>query len=144
MMIALGTHRPMTDEEIKRKFGEDISQQYSILNHNWWDPSQLIYLGETEGNSYLCQSIVENTISSWYRRSFLIEFQDLWRREYCSARNLWEETTGKTHWLSAQIKGREILGKIENPVKQEIERVAQKVGLKWIINTIQDGFLQIG
>ena len=50
-----------------------------------------------------------------------------------------EETTGKTHWLSAQFTGREILGKIENPVKEEIERVAQKVGLKWIINTIQDG-----
>ena len=26
ILIALGTHRPMTDEEIKRKFGEDISQ----------------------------------------------------------------------------------------------------------------------
>ena len=50
-----------------------------------------------------------------------------------------EETTGKTHWLSAQFKGREILGKIENPVKQEIERVAEKVGLEWIINTVQDG-----
>jgi nickel-dependent lactate racemase len=31
------------------------------------------------------------------------------------------------------------LGKIENPVNQEIERVAEKVGLEWIINTIQDG-----
>jgi nickel-dependent lactate racemase len=50
-----------------------------------------------------------------------------------------EETTGKTHWLGAQFTGREILGKIENPVKQEIERVAQRAGLRWIINTIQDG-----
>jgi nickel-dependent lactate racemase len=31
------------------------------------------------------------------------------------------------------------LGRIENPVKEEIERVAQKAGLNWIINTIQDG-----
>jgi nickel-dependent lactate racemase len=31
------------------------------------------------------------------------------------------------------------LGKIDNPVKEEIEEVAQRVGLKWIINTIQDG-----
>jgi hypothetical protein len=49
-----------------------------------------------------------------------------------------EETTGKTHWLCAQFKGREILGKIENPVKDEIEKIA-KAGLKWIVNTIQDG-----
>jgi nickel-dependent lactate racemase len=50
-----------------------------------------------------------------------------------------EETTGKTHWLSAQFEGWEILGRITNPVKKEIERVAEKAGLEWIINTIQDG-----
>jgi len=49
-----------------------------------------------------------------------------------------EETTGKTHWLSAQFRGREILGKIENPVKEEVEQVALKAGLRWIINAIQN------
>ena len=50
-----------------------------------------------------------------------------------------EETTGRTHWLSAQFPGKEILGRIENPVKQEIERVAVKAGLAWIVNTVLDG-----
>ena len=38
-----------------------------------------------------------------------------------------------------RFRGREILGKIENPVKDEIEEVALKAGLNWIINTVQDG-----
>jgi len=142
MMIALGTHRPMTDEEIKRKVGEDISQQYSILNHNWWDASQLVYLGDTEGRTPIfVNRLVKNV-------DFIIGIGQIVPHRvsgFSGGGNIvqpgicGEETTGKTHWLSAQFKGREILGKIENPVKQEIERVAQKVGLKWIINTIQDG-----
>jgi nickel-dependent lactate racemase len=142
ILVALGTHRPMTDEEIKRKFGEDIPKRYPILNHQWWDASQLVYLGDTEGGTPIFVNrlvknadfiigvgqIVPHRVSGFSGGGNIIQ------PGICG-----EETTGKTHWLSAQFKGREILGKIKNPVKQEIERVAQKVGLKWIINTIQDG-----
>ncbi len=142
ILIALGTHRPMTEEEIKEKFGKDFSERYPILNHNWWDPSQLSYLGETEGGTPIFVNrlvkeadfvigvgqIVPHRVSGFSGGGNIIQ------PGICG-----EETTGKTHWLGAQFTGREILGKIENPVKQEIERVAQKAGLKWIINTIQDG-----
>ena len=47
-----------------------------------------------------------------------------------------EETTGQTHWLSAKYEGREILGKIENPVRDEIEEVAKIAGLDFIINVV--------
>lgn len=142
ILVALGTHRPMTDEEITNKFGQAISKRYAILNHQWWDPCQLSHLGETEEGTpifvnRLAQEvdfiiglgqIVPHRVSGFSGGGNIIQ------PGICG-----EETTGKTHWLGAQFTGREILGKIENPVKQEIERVAQKAGLKWIINTIQDG-----
>jgi nickel-dependent lactate racemase len=142
ILIALGTHRPMTEEEIIKKFGKDISERYSILNHHWWDSSQLSYLGETEGGTPIFVNrlakevdfvigvgqIVPHRVSGFSGGGNIIQ------PGICG-----EETTGKTHWLGAQFTGREILGKIENPVKQEIERVARKAGLKWIINTIRDG-----
>jgi nickel-dependent lactate racemase len=142
ILIALGTHRPMTDKEIKEKFGKDFSERYTILNHNWWDPSQLSYLGETERGTPIFVNrlakevdfimgigqIVPHRVSGFSGGGNIIQ------PGICG-----EETTGRTHWLGAQFTGREILGKIENPVKEEIERVAQRVGLKWIINTIQDG-----
>ncbi len=141
-LIALGTHRPMTEEEITRKFGEEIPKQYPILNHPWWDSSQLVYFGETKGGTPIFVNrlveevdliigigqIVPHRVTGFSGGGNIIQ------PGICG-----EETTGKTHWLSAQFKGREILGKIENPVKYEIEQIAEKVGLEWIINTIQDG-----
>jgi nickel-dependent lactate racemase len=141
-LVASGTHRPMTEEEISRKFGGEIPKEYSILNHQWWDASQLVYFGETKGGTPIFVNrlieevdlivgvgqIVPHRVSGFSGGGNIVQ------PGICG-----EETTGKTHWLSAQFKGREILGKIENPVKQEIERVAEKAGLEWIINTIQDG-----
>jgi nickel-dependent lactate racemase len=142
ILVALGTHRSMTEEEIVKKFGKDIPKQYSILNHPWWDPSQLTYVGETEkGTPIFVNRIVKEV-------DFIVGIGQIVPHRvsgFSGGGNIiqpgicGEETTGKTHWLSAQFKGREILGKIENPVKEEIEQVAQRVGLKWILNTIQDG-----
>lgn len=142
ILVALGTHRSMTKDEMIKKFGLDLLTQYPILNHLWWIPSQLIRLGETEkGTPILVNRIVKEV-------DFIIGVGQIVPHRvsgFSGGGNIiqpgicGEETTGKTHWLSAQFKGREILGEIENPVKDEIEQVAQKAGLKWIINTIQDG-----
>jgi nickel-dependent lactate racemase len=142
ILVALGTHRAMTEKDIVNKFGKSLSKQYSILNHQWWDSSQLINLGETEKGTPIFANRLVNEVDFIigigqivpHRVSGFSGGGNIVQPGICG-----EETTGKTHWLSAQFKGREILGKIENPVKEEIERVTKKVGLKWIINTIQDG-----
>jgi nickel-dependent lactate racemase len=142
ILIALGTHRPMTEEEMVWKFGPELPKQHSIVNHQWSDRSQLINLGETEKGTPILVNrmvtevdliigigqIVPHRVTGFSGGGNIIQ------PGICG-----EETTGRTHWLGAQFTGREILGKIENPVKDEIERVAEKVGLRWIINTIQDG-----
>ena len=141
-LIASGTHRPMTEEEITKKLGEDIPRQYPILSHHWWDPSQLVYLGETTGQIpiYINRLVEEVDLIIGigqivpHRVSGFSGGGNIIQPGICG-----EETTGKTHWLSAQFDGCEILGRITNPVKKEIERVAEKAGLEWIVNTIQDG-----
>jgi nickel-dependent lactate racemase len=52
-------------------------------------------------------------------------------------------TTGQTHWLSAQFSGTEIIGRIDNPVRREIEAVAKAAGLKFIVNAVLDGKMKI-
>jgi nickel-dependent lactate racemase len=140
--VALGTHRPMTETEITEKFGKDISKSHPIVNHAWWDSSQLANFGQTEKGTPILVNrmvtevdliigigqIVPHRVSGFSGGGNIVQ------PGICG-----EETTGRTHWLSAQFKGREILGKIENPVKEEIEQVARRAGLRWIINTIQDG-----
>jgi nickel-dependent lactate racemase len=142
IMVALGTHRPMTEEEIVWKFGPELPKQYPILNHQWWDISQQINLGETEKGTPIHVNRVIKEVDFVIGIGQIVPHRvtgfsgggNIVQPGICG-----EETTGKTHWLSAQFKGREILGKIENPVKKEVERIAEKAGLRWIINTIQDG-----
>jgi nickel-dependent lactate racemase len=141
-LIASGTHRPMTEQEILQKFGREIVNRFTILSHHWQDPSQLVYLGETEGGTPIYVNRLAEEVDLIIGIGQIVPHRvtgfsgggNIIQPGICG-----EETTGRTHWLSAQFKGREILGKIENPVKQEIERVAEKVGLEWIINAIQDG-----
>ena len=47
ILIALGTHRKMTKEEIERKVGSRIVASYPILNHEWDDERALADLGTT-------------------------------------------------------------------------------------------------
>ncbi|MEW6530786.1 MAG: nickel-dependent lactate racemase [Thermodesulfobacteriota bacterium] len=142
ILIALGTHRPMTQVELVEKFGKNVVEHYSILNHKYQEESQLSYLGETgAGTPMLVNKLAEQA-------DFIVGIGQIVPHRvsgFSGGGNIiqpgicGEVTTGKTHWLAAQFSGREILGKIENPVKREIERVALRTGLKWIINAVQDG-----
>ncbi len=141
-LIASGTHRPMTEEEILQKFGKEILKRFTILPHHWWDPSQLVYFGETEGGTPIHVNRLVEEVDLIIGIGQIVPHRVT---GFSGGGNIiqpgisGEETTGRTHWLSAQFEGQEILGKIENSVKQEIERVAERAGLEWIINTIQDG-----
>ena len=142
ILVALGTHRPMTEEEMIKKFGPELAKQYPILNHSWWDPSQLVNLGETEKGTPILVNRIVNEVDFIIGVGQIVPHRVSGFSGGCNIVQpgiCGEETTGKTHWLSARFRGREILGKIENPVKDEIEQVALKARLKWIINTIQDG-----
>lgn len=48
IVIALGTHRPMTEDEILATFGEEITRRVRILNH---DPNDVVNLGRTQSGT---------------------------------------------------------------------------------------------
>lgn len=48
IVIALGSHRPMTQEEIAAKFGQDIVDRYQILNSEFENPDMLTQVGTSE------------------------------------------------------------------------------------------------
>jgi len=56
-VIATGTHRPNTPEEIREKFGE-ISNEIRFINHNPWDPKELVNLGASKEGFLL--SLIES------------------------------------------------------------------------------------
>ncbi|HQE23029.1 MAG TPA: nickel-dependent lactate racemase [Syntrophomonadaceae bacterium] len=145
IMIGLGTHRLMTEEEIQQKFGS-VYGKYQIINHNWRDHSSMVNMGYTKQgtpivvNRMVVESdfvigvghIVPHRVAGYSGGAKIVQ------PGVCGA-----ETTGLTHWVSAKYRGDEILGAAKNPVRDEMNEVARLVGLNMIVNAIQgaDGSL---
>ncbi|MGQ9623560.1 MAG: nickel-dependent lactate racemase [Candidatus Caldatribacteriaceae bacterium] len=150
VLIGLGTHRYMTQEEIEKSFGKETTERVFVLNHEWKEPQNLVRMGSTPGGV----PIEVNRLA--LEADFLIAVGSIIPHCYagyggggkaiqpgiCS----WE-TTGKTHILPMErdlyLK---IAGQVENDVRREIEIVAEAVGLRFIVNVVtngKDGILQV-
>jgi len=141
ILIALGTHRPMTTEELADKLGAKRISEYRVLNHEWDNEDQNIFYGTTSkgtevwGNKLLKENdfviglghIVPHRVAGFSGGGKIVQPG--------VATGL---TTGETHWLSALSSGFEIMGKRDNPVRAEIDEAAELMGLHFIINVVQD------
>jgi lactate racemase len=138
VIIALGTHRPMTDDEIMIKFGAETLQRVAIRNHPYKDPDALVDLGTTpNGGRILINravveadfkmgigSIVPHHIPGYAGGAKIIQ-------PGVSG----EDTTAYTHLLSVRAP-RSYLGILDNPVREELDAMARKVGMNTILNTV--------
>ncbi|MEM2178894.1 MAG: lactate racemase domain-containing protein, partial [Candidatus Methanomethylicaceae archaeon] len=139
IMFALGTHRKPTIEEVIGKIGEKIYKEYLVSYHDFRNYKNLRYLGKTKFGTpvYINEKALQADL--------LIGIGMIAPHRVCGFSGgssiiqpgiSGEETTFHTHWLSAQYSGIEILGKIDNPVKNEMNEVASKTNLKFIINVV--------
>ncbi len=140
IIVALGTHPPMTDQDNKEKFGEEITERIRIINHDSHDDSSLNFIGKTKTgipvwiNKRLnmdfkigLASIFPHRVSGFSGGSKII-------MPGVSS----NKTVGITHLNSAKFSCQEILGVIENPIRSDMDDVADKVHLNTIFNTILD------
>ncbi len=141
ILIALGTHRKMTQEEIDRKIGPEISRRYPVMNHEWDNEKALVDLGTTANgtpikvNSLIQEAdlclgigiIVPHNLAGWSGGGKIVQ------PGICG-----KETTYRTHLLAARCPTSN-LGKLVNPVRNEIEQVAEQTNLSGVINVILDG-----
>ena len=141
ILIAAGTHARMTPAEIERKLGPHIPREHTVELHHWKDEAKLEAIGSTSDgtpirvNRMLGQAdlvigvgqIVPHRVMGFTGGSTIVQ-------PGVSGK----EITGHTHWLSALYPGREILGVAENPVRQEVERIAAKAGLRFILSVVMD------
>jgi len=138
-LVALGTHRPMTRDEMIVKYGNETYNRIRIINHDFKDPC-LVDMGTTENgtpvsvNKLLLEhdivvgvgSIVPHHIPGFSGGAKIVQ------PGVCG-----EETTAGTHLLSVR-SGRSMLGRLENPVRNEMELIADKANVKYIFNAVHD------
>ena len=49
ILIATGTHRPNSEDELREMLGSQIVERYTVVNHDAFDPSGVVHLGHTTG-----------------------------------------------------------------------------------------------
>lgn len=139
VLMALGTHRYMTEAEMEAKVGAAIYTRLKVVNHLWRDQSQLVDLGRTAtgipltANKLLNESdviigigaIVPHHIPGFSGGSKIIQ------PGVCGP-----ATTAETHLLSCQGGGDSYLGQIDNPVREALDEMAEKVRLNAILNVV--------
>jgi nickel-dependent lactate racemase len=146
ILIAAGTHARMDPQEIEQKLGPRIPREYPVLIHHWKAEENLRSIGETAdgtpirvhrllGESDLVLGvgqIVPHRVMGYTGGGTIVQ------PGVCGG-----EVTGYTHWKSAFYSGPEILGIAENPVRQEVEQIAGRAGLRFILNVVMDGHQRV-
>ena len=141
ILIAGGTHRPLTEKEILQKVGPEIQSGYKILNHLWMDRDQLVTLEATatgvpvEVNRLVTEAdlcigigdIAPHPLAGWSGGGKIIE------PGVCG-----EATTSEVHSRLIFHQIYSYVGDENCPMRLDIERVARKAGLRFIVNTVLD------
>ena len=138
-LVAGGTHRPMTAAEKIEKLGDAICSRYSVNDHLWDDPAELVVVGHADSGVRIeinrrvkdadvvigLGQVVPHRVAGFSGGSKIIH------PGTCGAAG-----TGDTHWKAAMLPGNEILGRRDNPVRAEIDRVGALAGLTAIVNLV--------
>jgi nickel-dependent lactate racemase len=138
IIVSTGTHRPLTDKELRRKFGEEAYTRVEIVNHDYKDKGKLVYMGVTP----LGTPIWVN--KEFFEADFKIGLGTIIPHPFgwggggkivepgiCGL-----ETIYKVHRLAASYRIHDLIGDSENPVRREIDEVALQAGLDIILNVV--------
>ncbi len=140
-LVALGTHRYMTGEEIAARIGAGAAARFSVINHEWESPEVLYEYGSLDGTRVVLNramhqsdivvgvgSIAPHPAAGFSGGGKIIAPGVATR-----------EAVGEFHWRSVHFAQREVLGIRDNPMREQIDRMAHLAGLTAIVNVVMDG-----
>src|SRR5919199_3638983 len=140
LLTAQGTHRRMTEDELRQKLGEFYGR-FETHQHDWLDESSLHEFGRTSdgtrvtANRLLTEadfmiglgSIVPHRVKG-FSGGAKIAFPGVAGREM-QERNQWE---------ASKRMSETVMGVAENPMRLRMEEAARIAGLNYIANVVTD------
>jgi nickel-dependent lactate racemase len=143
-VVATGTHRPNTPEELKKKFG-DVVNEISFINHDPYDSKNLVELGTSssgiplvfnravaEADIRISTGVIETHLFAGYSggvKSIAVGVAG-------------EKTIAATHNYEMLQQTR--LGIVEgNEFRRFLTEATQAIGLHFIVNVVQTGKKQV-
>jgi len=138
IIMALGSHRPMTRNEMLNKVGEKIFSRVQVVNSEFKDKRKLIDMGFAPGgvrvwaDRRVVQADVKIGVGSIVPHA---GFGYTGGGKIIYPGVVGEETVAQLH-LHSTLLGRNILGDPDNLARKEIEEWVSTVGLDFILNAI--------
>ncbi|NCB94056.1 MAG: nickel-dependent lactate racemase [Clostridia bacterium] len=138
VIFALGSHRAMTEAEMRKKIGDWAYENVKTVNHGYDDPAMLKDLGHTSQgtkvviNRVFCEAdirlcignIIPQFIAGWSGGAKMIQ-------PGISGK----DTTAQVH-LNGSLDWPKRLGNPENNIRHDMEEIARIAGLDFIVNTV--------
>lgn len=145
IVAALGSHRYMTEEELRRRVGDEVYDNYEVINSEFKKPEGLVYVGKTpEGVDIMATKAVMETdihigvgcllphpVMGWGGGGKIL-FPGI----------AGEETVSYFH-LKASLYNEPLFGRDCTPIREMMEGWVDSIGLDFIINVVLNAKLQI-
>jgi nickel-dependent lactate racemase len=139
-VVATGTHRPNTPEELREKFG-NVVDEIAFINHDPWDQQGLIHLGTTPSGIPLVFN--REVVQADIRISTGVIETHLFAGYSGGVKSIavgvaGEETIAATHNYEMLQQTR--IGIVEgNKFRRFLTEATQAIGLHFIVNVVQTG-----
>lgn len=138
IIIALGTHRKMSDREILEKYGHELVEEYEIVNHAYDEQDQQKMVGKLpNGVPILANRRFLNADVRISIGNIIPHFTSGWS---AGSKTLLpglagEETVGWMHYIGA-VSQPNAVGEVENSSRRVMDTFAKEVGISFIVNTV--------
>lgn len=141
VLCAMGTHRPMTEAELRAKIGDDVRARYRVVNRDY-RIGPFADLGCTESGTPVLVNedvlragvlisignVVPHISAGWGGGSKMV------LPGVCS-----RETSDMMHLMACVVQPvLEVLGTRDNRPRAEMDAIAAQAGLDFILNTVMD------
>ena len=145
LVMALGSHRPMTQEEIAAKVGPETAANYRILNSEFENPDALVQVGTSELGTPIrvfkaameadvrigIGNIVPHGCMGWSGGAKIL-YPGITAADIVSEFHVMQG-------LREEI----LLGMVESPTRLAVEEWTKSIGLHYIVNTVLDKELRL-
>lgn len=145
IIMALGSHRAMTEDEIRQRVGEDIFRKYHVVNSEFRRKEDLVYLGTTPDGVEIHVSkivmdsdirigignIVPHPVMGWSGGGKIL-FPGV----------TGEKTVSQFHMLGG-LADENLYGRDECFIRRSMEGWVETIGLHFIINTVLTSRMEV-
>jgi len=138
-MMALGTHRFMTKQEMALKLGRDVVGRYHVFNHDWKNKDACEFMGSTREGAevWINRKVSDADLVLGVGRIMPIDVCGFTGGGKILVPGVCGEVTNSDmHWTRVMVPDEEVIGHRDNPIRESIDSMARQAGLDFIVNLI--------